>query len=82
MAKTIAQRDLRNDNATIIDAVAKGETFIVTRHGAPVAELRPIAARVRTFVRRADVGALAADGPRLDAAQFRADVDRALDQSI
>jgi prevent-host-death family protein len=82
MAKTIAQRDLRNDNATIIDAVAKGETFIVTRHGAPVAELRPIAARVRTFVSRADVATLAAASPRVDAARFRADVDRALEQSV
>ncbi len=82
MAKTIAQRDLRNDNATIIDAVAKGETFIVTRHGTPVAELRPIATRVRTFVSRADVATLAAANSRVDAARSRADVDRALEQSI
>ena len=39
--KTIAQRELRNDNAKVIDAVQAGETFIITRNGEPVAELRP-----------------------------------------
>ena len=41
MARTIAQRELRNENAKVIEAVTAGETFIVTRHGEPVAELRP-----------------------------------------
>ena len=40
-ARTIAQRELRNENAKVIEAVTAGETFIVTRHGEPVAELRP-----------------------------------------
>ena len=30
VARTIAQRDLRNDNAKVIDAVVAGETFVVT----------------------------------------------------
>lgn len=38
MAKTIPQRVLRNDNAKVIDAVAAGETFVVTRGGEPGAE--------------------------------------------
>ena len=38
MPKIIAQRDLRNDNAKVMDAVTAGETFIVTRNGEPVAE--------------------------------------------
>ncbi|GAC1442299.1 MAG: hypothetical protein NVS3B26_19990 [Mycobacteriales bacterium] len=33
MTRTIGQRELRNDNATVIAAVAPGETFIVTRSG-------------------------------------------------
>jgi len=33
MAKTIAQRQLRNDNAKVIEAVAAGESFVVTRNG-------------------------------------------------
>lgn len=82
MPKTIAQRELRNDNAAIIDAVAGGETFIVTRHGTAVAELRPIAAHRRAFVTRHDVATLAAAGPHVDSARFRADVERVLDESL
>ena len=50
MSRTIPQRELRNDNAKVIDAVAAGETFVVTRNGEPVAELRPIRPGRRTFV--------------------------------
>lgn len=39
--KTISQRELRNENATIIDQVERGETFTVTRRGTPVASLTP-----------------------------------------
>ena len=59
MAKTIAQRELRNDNAKVIEAVTAGETFVVTRNGEPVAELRPIKAGRRTFISRDEVAALA-----------------------
>jgi len=31
MARTIAQRELRNENAKLMDAVAAGETFVVTQ---------------------------------------------------
>ena len=53
VSKTIGQRELRNDNAKVIDAVAAGETFVVTRNGTPVAELRPVNARRPRFVARA-----------------------------
>ncbi len=33
MTRNIAQRELRNDNAKVIDAVTAGETFVVTRNG-------------------------------------------------
>lgn len=39
--KTISQRELRNDNARVIRAVGEGESFLVTKNGAPVAVLRP-----------------------------------------
>ena len=45
MSRTIPQRELRNQNAQIIDAVASGATFIITRNGEPVAELRPDSSR-------------------------------------
>lgn len=82
VAKTIAQRELRNDNAKVIDAVASGETFVVTRNGVPVAELRPIRTTRRTFVPKADLIALAASGPHIDLGRFRSDLDRIVDQSL
>lgn len=82
MAKTIAQRDLRNDNAKVMEAVTAGETFIVTRNGEPVAELRPIRHRRRTFVSRGEIDEMAAAGLRIDHRRFRADLDRAFDQEI
>ncbi len=80
--KTIAQRELRNENAKIIEAVTAGESFVVTRNGEPVAELRPLRAGRRTFVSRAEVVALATAGVRIDRHRFRADLDRVIDQGL
>ncbi len=83
MTKTIAQRELRNDNARVIDEVASsGQTFLVTRNGVPVAELRPVQRPRRTFVPKAELQALAAGGPHLDAATFRSNLDRVADQRL
>ena len=82
MAKTIAQRELRNDNARVIKAVAAGETFVITRNGIPVAELRPIRTNRRPTVPKAELAALARSGPRVDLRQFRADLDRLVDQAL
>lgn len=40
--RQITQRELRNDNARIIREVEQGETFVVTKHGVPVARVSPI----------------------------------------
>lgn len=82
MTKTIAQRELRNENAKVIDAVAAGETFVVTRNGEPVAELRPVRAGRRVFVSREEVAALAVAAVRIDRHLFRADLDRMIDQGL
>ncbi len=82
MAKTIAQRELRNENAKVIEAVAAGESFVVTRNGEPVAELRPLRAGRRTFVSREEVAALAATGVRIDRHRFRTDLDTVIDQGL
>lgn len=82
MATVIAQRDLRNQNASIIAAVVAGESFVVTRHGTPVAELRPIGRGRRIFVPKGELAHLAAQGPHLDAVTFRADVDRVVDPRL
>jgi len=82
MTKTIAQRELRNENAKVIEAVAAGGTFIVTRNGEPVAELRPLRAGRRPFITREDVAELAIAGVRIDRHRFRADLDQVIDQGL
>jgi len=82
MAKTIAQRELRNENAKVIEAVAAGQSFVVTRNGEPVAELRPFRAGRRAFISREEVAALAAADVRIDRHQFRADLDQVIDQAL
>ena len=82
MAKIIAQRELRNDNAKVIEAVTAGETFIVTRNGEPVAELRPLRAGRHTFISRDEVAALAKAGVRIDRERFRTDLDDVIDQGL
>jgi prevent-host-death family protein len=80
MVRTIAVRELRNETANVIEAVTAGETFVVTRNGEPVAELRPIRARRRSFISRDELAALATSAVRIDHRRFRADVDRLIDQ--
>lgn len=82
MTKTIAQRELRNDNARVIDEVESGETFVVTRNGVPVAELRPIQRPRRSLVRKSDVLTLGAAGSKIDRAQFMADLDHVVEQGL
>ena len=80
MSRTIAQQQLRNDYAKVMDAVKAGETFVVTRNGEPVAQLRPLQAGRRTLNSRAEVAALATADVRIDRDQFRADLDAVIDQ--
>jgi len=80
MAKVIPQRELRNENAKVIEAVTSGETFVVTRNGEPVAELRPLRAGRRTFISREDVAVMAAAGVRIDRHRFRSELDQVIDQ--
>ncbi len=82
MTKTIAQRELRNENAKVIDEVVAGESFVVTRNGIPVAELRPLFAPRRTVVPKSAIADFAETGPRIDTKRFRADLDNFVDQEL
>ena len=82
MTKTIAQRELRNENAKVIDEVVAGESFVVTRNGIPVAELRPLFAPRRTVVPKSAIAGFVESGPRIDATRFRADLDSVVDQEF
>jgi prevent-host-death family protein len=81
MNRVITQRELRNQSGAVLREVEAGRTFVLTRNGTPVAELRPI--HPRRFVPRAAIADAGARGaPRVDARQFRADLDAVIDQRI
>jgi prevent-host-death family protein len=82
VTKTIAQRQLRNDNAKVIDEVVAGESFVVTRNGVPVAELLPLRALRRTMVPKSSIAKFIATGPGIDAKLFRADLDNLIIQDL
>jgi prevent-host-death family protein len=75
MAAELTQRDLRARSAQIMDAVARGETFIVTRNGTRIGELIPL--RRHRVVTREQFAGGSVNAPVMDAARFRADVDGA-----
>ncbi len=80
--KTIAQRELRNDNAKVIDEVVAGESFVVTRNGVPVAELRPLRALRRTVVPKSSIASFIDSGPGIDAKLFRTDLENLINQEL
>ena len=82
MTREIPQRELRNRNAEIVDAVNRGESFVITRRGTPVAELRPLTEGRRRLLRKTELAAVAGAGPHVDAARFRADLDAIADQRL
>ncbi len=82
VTKTIAQRELRNDNAKVIDEVVAGESFVVTRNGVPVAELLPLRSLRRTVVPKSSIAMFIDTGRRIDAKLFRADLDHLINQDL
>lgn len=73
VARTIGQRELRNESGAIMRALDRGETFVVTRNGVPVADLVPH--RRTRFVSADEAVAAFAGAPEIDFDRFRADVD-------
>jgi len=77
MPETIGQRQLRNDNAEIMRRVEAGESFVITRHGRPVADLIPHG-EVPTAPRRLTLGELQQEAramPPIDVERWYADRD-------
>ncbi len=77
VSRQISQRELRNDSGEIMRELDRGESFVVTRNGVPVGELRPI--RRQRFVPASVAVAAVATAAPIDGARFRADVDGELD---
>ncbi len=72
-------RELRNRGGEVIERVARGASVIVTKGGAAVAELRPIA---RPALDRETLLARWKRLPPVDPAALRSDLDRVLDPSL
>jgi antitoxin (DNA-binding transcriptional repressor) of toxin-antitoxin stability system len=60
MAKQLTQRQLRNESGKIMRALDAGESFVVTRNGVAVGELKPL--QRHRFVARKSSGTPAAHG--------------------
>lgn len=76
--REISQRELRNESGVVMRAVGRGESFIVTSNGLPVASLTPI--RERYFTTSAVAVAAFRSAPPVDRARFRIEVDELVDQ--
>ncbi len=77
--ETVTVRDLRNHGADVLDQVSRGQEFVVTRDGRPVAELRPVRGR---SLPTADLIGRRAALPRVDPDAMRSDIDEHLDPSL
>ena len=77
--ETVTVRELRNHGGEVLDRVARGESLVVTRDGAEVAELRPRARRSPSAV---DLVARRRHLPRVDPDGLRSDLDSVLDAGL
>ena len=80
MAEQISQRELRNDSGRIMRALDDGQTFVITRNGHPVGELRPL--RRHRFVDAVTVAEVFRHAPPLDWKARREELDAHVDQEI
>ena len=80
MSSEITQRELRNNSGEIMRRLDDGEAFVVTRNGVPVGELVPL--RRRRVVNGPALAAAFRGAPRIDYQQWRADLDRHVDQDV
>jgi antitoxin (DNA-binding transcriptional repressor) of toxin-antitoxin stability system len=78
VARSITQRQLRNESGEIMRGLDRGESFVVTRGGVPVGDLMPV--RRGKAVERSVVLAAFVSAPAIDPDRFRAEVDRLIDQ--
>ncbi|MGK2959248.1 MAG: type II toxin-antitoxin system Phd/YefM family antitoxin [Acidimicrobiales bacterium] len=75
----VSIRDLRNHGGDVVNRVERGERFVVTRSGKPVAELRPLGGKalpIAELIRRR------VHLPVVDPEALRRDIDSAIDASL
>ncbi|HEY1094231.1 MAG TPA: type II toxin-antitoxin system prevent-host-death family antitoxin [Glycomyces sp.] len=71
--ETITQREFRNNSAAIMTAVEAGQSFVITRNGVEVAEVRPVSRRRRLTT--AELIERHKRLPKIDYAEMRAEAD-------
>ena len=72
-------RELRNHGAAVLSRVLAGETLVVTRDGAEVAELRPLR---RQPLSTADLIARRRSLPAVDVVAMRSDIDQLMNAGL
>jgi antitoxin (DNA-binding transcriptional repressor) of toxin-antitoxin stability system len=80
MSEQISTEQLRSDIDRIVRALDRGESFVITYNGSPVAELRPFG-RDRFTSNRAAVAMFRNAAP-MDAATLRNDLDEVVHQDL
>jgi prevent-host-death family protein len=76
---SVTVRELRNNGGEVLRRVERGERIVVTRDGAPVAELRPLP---RPSVGPAELIRRRKNLPRVDPNALRRDIDDLIDPSL
>jgi prevent-host-death family protein len=76
---SVTVRELRNNGGEVLRRVERGERIVVTRDGAPVAELRPLP---RPSVRAAELIRRRKHLPRVNPDALRRDIDKLIDPSL
>jgi prevent-host-death family protein len=76
---SVSVRELRNHGGEVLDRVARGESLVVTRDGAEVAELVPLRRPTRAT---AELIAVRRSLPKVNLDRLRADLDQVLDPSL
>ena len=76
---SVTVRDLRNNGGEVLRRVEHGERIVVTRDGAPVAELRPLA---RPSAGPAELIRRRKNLPQVNPDALRRDIDNLIDPSL
>jgi antitoxin (DNA-binding transcriptional repressor) of toxin-antitoxin stability system len=80
VSEQISQRKLRNDSDRILRALGNGKTFVVTRGGRPVGELRPL--HRDRFIDPVAVVEVIRNAPAVNWKQIRDDLDVLVDHDV
>lgn len=72
-------RELRNSGGDVLRRVERGERIVITRDGAPVAELRPLP---RSSARPAELIRRRKHLPPVDPDALKRDIDNVIDPSL